>query len=393
MDTNTDGGTPTPFSMPIADGTPASYDVDTAAKLLTESRNKVLEEGSKPPAKIPTPSAPGAKEDATLPDPDSLPESDATPEEIPDTGGEDPEAPDPEDNLPPIELPRSWAKEQAAVWADLPRPVQQHLTDQAKKDSDAVRKSQNEAAEIRKASETERTKAEQARTQFEAILPQLQSALEESVVTKYPNIKTMADVEYLAQEQAKAAAAGDTATASQIQAYLTGWQVEQQKLNSVRQAKEAADNRQTDEAKVSWVTHRDSENAKFFDAVPEAEREAVAEMRKKAPAFLEERGFSKADLDDLSLGKAKLSLYDHRVQGWIKDSMKLAEIQNAPKVHVRADVPPVAKPGAPRAAATGIAQQIKALEVSQTKVTGEDALRIGAQILALQRKQAASRTK
>lgn len=63
----------------------------------------------------------------------------------------------------PIEPPLSWSKEHKERWAALPRETQEYLHSREQERDAAVRRGQNEAAEIRKASEAERAAATQER--------------------------------------------------------------------------------------------------------------------------------------------------------------------------------------------------------------------------------------
>lgn len=97
--------------------------------------------------------APG---DTAAPSP-SVPQADDTaPPAEPAATGEDRAQPDqPDASQAPIEPPRSWSKEARERWARLDRADQEYLIQRDSEDTAAVRRGQNEAAEVRKKAEAE----------------------------------------------------------------------------------------------------------------------------------------------------------------------------------------------------------------------------------------------
>lgn len=81
---------------------------------------------------------------------------DAAPEDTQPSGDESETEPAAEDGQPPIEAPLSWSTEAKETFKALPREAQQVIADRERARDVEVRRSQNEAAEIRKAVETER---------------------------------------------------------------------------------------------------------------------------------------------------------------------------------------------------------------------------------------------
>jgi len=103
-------------------------------------------------------------------------------------------------DLPPIEAPRSWTKEDKELFTSLPRATQERIAERERSREGDFNRRQQEAAEKSKALEAERSKAEQARQQYEAALPQLLQTLEQQQAGEFADIKTLADVERLARE-------------------------------------------------------------------------------------------------------------------------------------------------------------------------------------------------
>jgi hypothetical protein len=115
---------------------------------------------------------------------------------------------DREPAVPPIEPPRSWAKEARDNWAKLDRATQEYLRERDSEDSAAVRRTQNEAAEARKAAEAERAQiaAERQRTaqQLEFLSQHIQNfdpILAEGQRTDWTKLAQEAPGDYVAKRQ------------------------------------------------------------------------------------------------------------------------------------------------------------------------------------------------
>src|SRR6201999_2193709 len=108
---------------------------------------------------------------------------DAAQPEKADTG-EDETAEDAPEETSQRALPRSWAKDKSDLWAKLDPGLQEYLLDQDSQASKAVRQSQNELAEQRKALEAERAQAEALRRDYETKLPTLVKSIEDAIQTE-----------------------------------------------------------------------------------------------------------------------------------------------------------------------------------------------------------------
>src|SRR6185437_11151006 len=258
--------------------------------------------------------------------------------------GEEIEATEAEE-LPPIEPPRSWTKEAKDRWAGLPRETQEYLAQRESERDRGLQRSQNEIAEQRKAAQAAREAAEQARKDYEARLPALMQALDGVNQQNFADIRTMDDVVKLQSEDP-----------FRFQA----WQVHQMRLQAAKAETDRITREQQGEAQSKWASHVQNEGAKFQESLSEADKAKLGDLMKEAPKFLNERGFTQQELADLWNGKDRLSLHDHRIQSLILDGMKYQHIQNAPKVVASKDLPPVQKPGTPRAG--GAEAEIQALE-------------------------------
>jgi len=260
--------------------------------------------------------------------------------------------------LPPLELPRSWTKEQAEHWNALPRATQEYLTEQASKSSAELRRVQNEAAEQRKVIETERAKAEQARQEYEAKLPALMEALQRQ--SQFSDIRTMDDVKKLQAEDP-----------FRFQA----WQLHQMEMQAVDQEAKQAESRKTQEKARQAQERKQREHSLLLEKAPEfADSAKLTAAQNAAVEYLRDKGFTDGDLAELAANPLS---DDHRFQLLILDGLKYREAQKV-KVAVK-PVPPVQRPGAakpPGAAARETIQNLSA-KLERTGKTSDLAALIG----------------
>src|SRR5512139_1620726 len=306
--------------VPVSDDTPIS--AREAANALTQFRWK-KDAKEEQPAEAPV--------EAAAPTEDSAPAEDAAPAEEA-TGAEPTEtAPEPAE-LPPIEAPRSWTKEQKEQFKELPRTAQEVIAQREQDRETTLRRGQNELAEQRKALDAERGKVDQARQQYEAALPQLLATLQEQQQGEFADIRTMADVEKLAREDWPRYAL---------------WDAQQKKVAAVTQELRASQERQSHEFEARWQQFAADEDAKFIEKAPEmADRAKATQIADASIALLKDMGFTESDLATLWSGKASLSLRDHRAQLLIRDAVRSVQAQKAVAQKVAAKpVPPVQKPG------------------------------------------------
>jgi hypothetical protein len=136
---------------------------------------RALSEWRKQKNSAPAPSAaPAAAVEQSLP---SHEDNAAPPLEVP--GEVETQAPDPEaSELPPIEPPRSWTKEEKEEFASYPREAQEKIARREQDREAALRRSQNEAADQRKAIEAEAQAAQWLS------MPQRSSRIPRSVIVR-----------------------------------------------------------------------------------------------------------------------------------------------------------------------------------------------------------------
>ena len=190
---------------------------------------------------------------------------------------------------------------------------------------------QQEAAEKSKALEAERSKAEQARQQYEAALPQLLQTLQQQQAGEFADIKTLADVERLAREDWPRYAL---------------WDVQQKKIAEVAQHLALAQQRQAQERVQQFSEFARREDDLFKEKVPDmADAKKTAALQTACLAVLKELGFQETELAQSWHGQRDLSLRDHRVQLLIRDATLWRDAQAKAKAAATRPVPPVQRPG------------------------------------------------
>jgi hypothetical protein len=271
---------------------------------------------------------------------ESVEETDAAPEKVP---GED-EAVDPAEK-PPIERPKSWAKELDEEWSSYPREAQERIAKREQERDTATRRSQNEAAEERKAAKAEREQAEQARKAYEAKLPTLMQTLQDAQQSAFSDIKTVDDVAKMAAEDPFR--------------YIQ-WQAHQTKVQTANGELQRTEGEKKNAEQKAFVEFAQKQDALFNDAIPEADKATVTKMKAQAGDFLRERGFNDDELNGVLRGE-KISLLDHRVQALVLDAMKFRAAKAAPAKVIPKAVPAVQRPGAAPVQGAARAQNLQAL--------------------------------
>lgn len=327
-----------------------------AARYLSESRRK----NDAPPAE----SAPVA----TAEEPELAQANAAPPEEAP---SEEPEAAEPQaEALEPIEPPRSWTKAEKERFQSLPRETQEYLHTREQEREREVRRSQNEAADIRKAAEAERKQLEEARKEYEAKLPALMESLQRQ--SEFADIRTLDDVKKLQTEDP-----------FRFQA----WQVFQMDAQAVEQERRAAEQRQAAQKQTERDAYERDQNAKLHELIPETQDpEKLQTLRSEAVTMLvDDYGFSESELGAaMQTDDGFRILNDARWQKLIADGLKLAKIQKASKAVAAKPLPPVQRPGTVQPKASQ-AQKIQALEKQINNASGNAAIRLAAELNRLRR--------
>jgi hypothetical protein len=157
------------------------------------------------------------------------------------------------------------------------------------------------------------------------------------------------------------------------------WQVHQMRLQATKAENDRVVSEKTAAEQSNWAKHVQEENAKAAELIPDLADKAKGEAltRRVATELLPDLGFTESELNALASGKDKLSIYDHRLQRLLADSIQLRDIKNAPKAVVKADLPPVQKPGVARAPGSDKAAALQSLTDKLTNSGSEkDALEL-----------------
>jgi hypothetical protein len=350
---------------PVIERTTTENTALAAAKALADARAKEFESLN------PAPEAPSPSE-ATPPEPEkSAEEADAAP---PQEATGEAEASDPVPEERPLDRPRSWSKDRQEAWAKLDRETQEYLLSHDREASANIRKAQNEAAERTKAITAKETAAEQARAQYEQALPLLLEAIQNDQQGQFADIKSIADVEKLAQEDWPRFAL---------------WQAHQMKIQAVKEQMIQATHRQEQEKQTKWQSFAREQDALFREKAPDlADADAMSKAANAAVGMLKDVGFSDDELGRMWNGQGDLSLRDHRVQLLIRDGVRYREAQAAAKKVTAVPKPPVQRPGAATSKATSIDAQIQALTKQMAGASSTQQARIAAQIVSLRREAA-----
>lgn len=372
-DAGSAGSEPAPIAIPVAEhkaGGDGNLSARDAARSLVDWRRKGSGEVSRETV------TEGESAEPATPTHES-PEGDAAP--LDEATGETETQTDPAE-LPPLDLPRSWTKEQAEHWKALPRATQEYLIEQAGKESAAVRKAQNEAAEHRKAVEAERQRLATLASQYESTLPQLAAMLQQTHAGEFADIQTPADVKRLANEDP---------------VRFTQWQAHRMELGAVQAEMAEAQQRQMAEQRQQHEAFIARENARLLEKVPElSDKDTRAKIMNSAQEVFDDLGFTKEELKSLWDGTLGVSLHDHRFQRLVIDGIRYREAQQAKTTAAKTvqekikQLPPVQKPGTAQGRGAAAEQQISGLQKQLENTRGTAALRAAAALTVARRAQA-----
>jgi hypothetical protein len=287
------------------------------------------------------------------------PEDNADPLEA--APGEDEDA-DPEAERPePIARPKSWTEAEEAEWQATPRALQEKIVARELDRDNALRRAQNEAAEKLKGLTAKEQQAEEARQKYEAKLPEVMQTLVEVNNRDYADIKSQADIDTLVRAM-NSYALTDPVQAQQINAYLTGWQMHQQKMAATKQELDQTNARKADETRKEALDRKTRENSLLIEKAPEfADPKKLAAAQSEAVQMFRDKGFSEDELAKLDVPL----LDDHRMQLIIADALKYRAIVAA-KAEIPGkaakSVPPVLRPGVSRQSGESNSARIQALD-------------------------------
>ncbi len=321
-----------------------------------------------------------ARRDAEQPEPTSAPEVAAEPEQppAPVAEGTDPpqEAPGEPDaaepaELPPIAPPRSWTKDAKERWSSLPRETQEYLAERETERDREVRRSQNEAAEKVKGLTAKEQAVEQARQQYETALPILLQNLQSGMAGEFGDIRTMADVQKLAQED--------------WPRYIK-WDAQQKQVAAVHQELQASQARQADERNSKWSSYAEEQDKLLAEKAPElSDKERGQKVRDAALDYLKDVGFTEKELATAWRGEKDIPFRDHRVQMLILDGIRYREAQSKAKTVTAKPLPPVQRPGVSPGKGAATEARVQTLTKQLPNAKGLNAVRAAAELYRARR--------
>ncbi len=361
MSEDTSGPAVDAAPAPVATPAPEiqrEFSPSDAARMLAARRAELR---AKPPEEPAAPTAPEPRAQ------ELAPEADTGPETVPsETQADDPA------EAPPINPPRSWTNEEKEAFKAYPRDAQERISAQVARQEAAFLRSQNEAAEVRKAAEAELTQAKQARQQYEAKQAAYTQTLEEALQNEFSDIKSMNDVRKMQLEDPFR---------------FQGWQLRQMELSSAQSEKQALEQSKAQEQQTKRASYEAEQNKLLVELVPEmADPNKAIDLRQRAVKMLNED----LGLSNDTLGRWMQSDAGHEIlsnagiQKLIADGLKYREIKSAPKA-VPQGLPPVQRPGASKVVSNGNAGKIQALEKQLNNQSGYNQAKIMAEIRMLRR--------
>lgn len=307
------------------DGTGAAPPVPDAAASMSAREAVVALQAAREKPNTPADDAPDAVEPGQ---PDSA-EADAAPPET-ETSGETEQADEPAD-VPPLDPPRSWTKEDKAIFPSLPRETQQRLLELDRTRELEVRNGQNQVAEQRRAAEAARVAADNERQRYEAELPNLLQSIQRFAANEFADIKSADDVRRMAAE--------DPARYIQYDA------LQKEYARAAAMQQQAVARQESDQAKA-FEAFRTEQTKLFLEKAPEyADAAKASQLQTEARALFDDVGLTSAEFDALAAGKSGISIHDHRVQLIVRDALRYRAAERAVKTAPAKPVPPVQRPG------------------------------------------------
>ena len=274
--------------------------------------------------------------------------------------------------LPPIEAPRSWSKEDKAIFATLPRETQENLSDRERRRENDFNRRQQEAAETQKAIQAERAKVEQARQQYENAYPSLIETVRSLQSGQFADVKSHADAQALAQNDP-----------SRYVQYLA----HQQGLAQMEADAKAIQERQVQEHRAKWQEFATREDKLLLEKAPElADQEVLDKTSKAALRTLKDVGFAEDELAKAWNGEMAISPRDHRFQVLVYEASKYRELKANPPKPSAKPIPPVQKPGIATTRADTSKAEVEGLRSKLKNAKGIEAARIAADLLRAQRR-------
>lgn len=350
------GGEGIPAHVAGGDGELSPRD---AQRALTDWRRKAAA------AETPARAEPAAEAEESAP---MEVEAGAAPQEI-EAPGETQEAEPAE--LPLIDPPRSWTKAEQEEFATYPREAQEKIARREQERESAVRRSQNEASELKKGLSAKEQAVDQARQQYESALPIILNELQGVMAGEFADIKTMDDVQKMANED--------------WPRYVR-WDAQQKRLAAVQQQVTTAQERQAHDRVTKFNELHQSETEKLLEKHPDLRDDTKRKkVYENVVVALKEVGFTDKELGELS---NKEWVLDHRVRELFMDAANYRDAQKQKAKVVAKPLPPAQKPGVAKGKGAVADAEIQNLTRQLSTASGPNAARIAAKLQGAKRRAA-----
>ena len=290
-------------------------------------------------------------------------DADAAPQDEPSGEDEDQSEADPEDDIPSIEPPRSWTKEDKELFKTHPGASQERLLEIDRARELEVRRGQNENAERERTHREALQRLEAERQRYEAALPSLFQQFQNDFHTKFQDIKTWDDVAKMRNEDPLR---------------FMEWQTEREKGQQLQAQAEQAQTRQQQEWQSQFQAWTQQEDQRFAEIAPEFfDPKTAPQFQQQAVDLLESVGITRDEIRASWEGRASFSIRDHRFQTIIRDAMKYRSAKSAVKTAPAKPTPPVQRPGAaPQRGDSKKAQNADAMKRLSKTGSIHDALKV-----------------
>lgn len=262
---------------------------------------------------------------------------------------------------PPIERPRSWAKDDDDEWNALPRARQEKIAANERARELDIRQRTNDIAEQRKAADAELAKARDFTKALADKLPAMESAVQEYMGRQYPEFKTYDDVVNMAR-QAEALSETDPFTALRLSNRVQAWREDQTNVSLKLQDARNAAQRLEQERGQNLLKYRAEETEKLKEFVPEiSDPVKLKALTGKAIDHLKSFDLSDDVLNGYAAQGEKPFIFSAAFQRILLNSARYEEIQNAPKAVAKPNLPPVQKPGTSKPSGSSVSEREQAL--------------------------------
>lgn len=310
---------------------------DNSPLTLNEARARIMERPATPPEE--------GDDDAAQQNSGEQPDA-ATHEDEP--SGDDTGTDDTEEDLPLIDPPASWTKDEKKAWESLPRDLQESLAERERARRADIDRRLNDVAKQSQAITAKEQAAEQARKQYEEALPQLQQAIQQQFMTDFADIKSWDDVERMSVEDP---------------IRYNKWDAVQKRAASVNQQVQAAQQRQQEAEELKARDYFQEQAKLFAEKVPEfADPKKAAEISQQAFQTLTDLGFDADEVKEAWKTGDRISVHDHRFQLLVRKASLYDRAQAAVKNPVSKPAPKFNSPGPASNSKDQRTEQIKTLD-------------------------------